>query len=196
METSPSPPSSTFDTAYWASLSPALLAAASHTSEEDRLLAAQALAAQGVPVDVQIVVWGWDPWKVMSLRQAYGYTWVPALGQPNLQAAPGASGPGITPYNPSQPWPGSIKVSLSVADYPAFAPPAPPPAPATLPAGATLENGYVVNVGPLVSGNIYSVGQGDNTPAGFKATTPEGILQKVGPSGPFGFIWYVDVAQS
>src|ERR1041385_2776639 len=73
---------------------------------------AKALIQKGFIIDVPIMVWGWDPFKVMSLRIQYGYSSVPdALGVSR------------------------IKVSTDPADFPPFDPPAPTPAPLTAPVG-------------------------------------------------------------
>jgi hypothetical protein len=121
----------TFDTAYWAHQPPAVAALAKlsidypNTVAGGRTSTAIALATQGYTIDNAIDVWGWDPYQVMSLRQQYGYTWVPSLFQPPVQIAPGLSEAGLTPYNPNAPPAGSITVSLALSAYPPFNPPAP-----------------------------------------------------------------------
>ena len=80
------------------------------TSESQRQALASSLASQGYKIDVPIMVWGWDAAKVTALRQGYGYTWVPAMGQAPIQVAPGLNEPGLTAYNPNNPPPGSILV--------------------------------------------------------------------------------------
>jgi hypothetical protein len=167
---------SIFDAAYWNAQPPPVEALQNIAGETQRQAAAQALAQNGQIIDLAIMVWGWEPWKVMTLRQSYGYTWVPNIVQPNVTAAPGVTGPNIVPYNPADPPPGSIKVSTNLADYPPYTPPAQPPAPpATLPAGAFLTpDGYVAIIGLTSGGGIYPALAGDNVPDGHTVTAPGG----------------------
>lgn len=99
-----------FDDAYWAKQPPAVQQLREIDDMAERTQLAWALTAQGYSIDVPIMVWGWDAGKVTQLRQSYGYTWVPSGGQQPITAAPGLSGPGITPYDPAHPPVGSIKV--------------------------------------------------------------------------------------
>lgn len=69
-----------------------------------------ALAQQGLPVDVPIMVWGWDPWTTMSMRVSYGYTWVPSALQQPIAVAPGLAVPGLAAYDPNNPPSGSLTV--------------------------------------------------------------------------------------
>ena len=68
------------------------------------------LAGQGYQIDVPVMVWGWDAAKTTALRASAGYTWVPSALQNPVSAAPGITGPGITPYDPNHPPPGSMLV--------------------------------------------------------------------------------------
>jgi hypothetical protein len=61
------------------------------------------------------MVYGYDPYKMMEMRKVAGYTWVPSLGQPNINILPGLTMAGVTPYDPSNPPAGSIKVSTDFA---------------------------------------------------------------------------------
>jgi hypothetical protein len=189
----------TFDTAYWNSQPSAVASLQTIPGEGQRETAAQALAQQGQIIDVPIMVWGWDPWKVMLLRQAFGYTWVPSMLQPNVTAAPGGMPPfGEAPYDPNNPPAGSIKVSTNIADYPPSAPPSPPPAPpATLPSDAfTTTGGYIAAIGPTSGGGIYVVLAGDNVPDGEIVTAPDGhqYMRHQGAL-PFGtFNWYTIIS--
>jgi hypothetical protein len=186
---------SIFDTAYWNAQSPAVASLQAIAAEGQRETAAQALALQGLIIDVPIMVWGWDPWKVMLLRQAYGYTWVPSMLQPNLAAAPGGMpGFGQSPYDPDHPPAGSIEVSANLADYPPYAPPIPPPPPpAALPADSFLTpGGYIAAIGSTGGGGIYAVLAGDNVPDGEIVTAPDGhqYMRHQKPL-PFGMCnWY------
>ncbi len=98
------------DDAYWNAQPPAVQQLREMTSESQRQALASTLASQGYKIDVPIMVWGWDAAKVTTLRQGYGYTWVPAMGQAPIQVAPGLNEPGLTAYNPNNPPPGSILV--------------------------------------------------------------------------------------
>lgn len=81
------------------------------TDENQRVQLATELQQQGYSIDVPIMVWGWDPSITTSMRESYGYTWVPAMGQSPIQMAPGLSGVGqLTAYDPNNPPPGSIIV--------------------------------------------------------------------------------------
>jgi hypothetical protein len=138
------------------------------------------LAIKGFKIDVPIMLWGWDPYKVMKLRIDYGYTWVPNALQPPVGAAPGLTGPGIIPYDPNNPPGGAIKVSLDLKDYPPFD----PPAPATPPPGvsfAPLDPVGVQSVGRL----YYSV-PGDQYVDGEKFIDPRGTFLKHVTIMPFG----------
>ncbi len=115
-----------FDTAYWNS-QPAPVRALENmppaidgpgvTESTDRYGVALALAKQGFTIDVPITVWGWDPYATMTLRQQYGYTWVPSALQSPVYVPPGVNVPGQAGYNPAAPPPGSIKVDNVATDY-------------------------------------------------------------------------------
>jgi hypothetical protein len=154
-----------FDNAYWASQPPQVTALNSISDFTQRSTEALTLAQQGFTIDVPIMVWDWDPYLVMLQRENYGFTWVPSMLQSNVSIAPGVTQPGTVPYNPNNPPAGSIKVSLSLADYPPFATPAPTPVPtpatslvgintgagfyaAVLPAAASLTNGQIYTGDP------------------------------------------------
>ncbi len=122
------PTESLFNVAYWAAQPLALQAAGNNPFSYTQ---AQILLSQNLPVDNVIMVWGWSPYKVMMLRLYDGYLWVPNAGQPNVSVAPNLTVPGLASYNASNPPIGAISVSLNLADYPSFVPPAPPPKPVT-----------------------------------------------------------------
>ena len=165
-----------FDKAYWASQPPELEALPAIADLGQRTTRAAALAAQGFSVDVPIMVWGWDPYLVMTMRTNYGYTWVPSALQPNISVAPGVTQPGAVAYDPTHPPPGSIKVSTNIADYPPLTPPAPVPQLAT--------DGDPV--GPLSVGTLYLSVVGDNYPDGAKFTDSRGTFLKHVTITPFG----------
>jgi len=98
-----------FDDAYWAGQPPAVQALRGMTDENQRMVLADQLQQQGYSIDVPVMVWQWDPSVTTSMRQSFGYTWIPALGQAPIQMAPGLGGFGVG-YDPNNPPPGSIIV--------------------------------------------------------------------------------------
>jgi len=98
------------DDAYWAKQPAAVQQLREIDDSEQRLVVGTQLARQGYNIDVPIMIWGWDAGKVTAMRQSLGYTWVPSALQQPVGAAPGLTGPGITPYDPLHPPPGSILV--------------------------------------------------------------------------------------
>jgi hypothetical protein len=108
------------------------------TQAQVNTLVNQCLAA-GILIDEEIDFWGWDPWTVMSDRLMQGILWVPA----GLGNATGTSV--ITPGEFSGPQPpGTIKVSITASDYPAW----PVTAPATT---------VPTSVGPQIVGPYYEL---------------------------------------
>jgi hypothetical protein len=104
-------PTLAFDNAYWASQPAPVQALRTMQSPEERADYAQQLASEGYLIDVPIMVWGWDPSIVTSMRQAAGYTWVPSAGQNPVEVAPGLGAVGnLAAYDPNNPPPGSIIV--------------------------------------------------------------------------------------
>ncbi len=140
-----------FNKVYWLSQPPEVRALEVNTTPDQdiRMSRGVELAIKGFKIDVPIMLWGWDPYKVMRLRMDFGYTWVPNALQPPLGAAPGLTGPGITPYDPAHPPGGAIKVSIDPKDYPPFD----PPAPAVKPPGVQFSEGSPVGVQSV--GNLY-----------------------------------------
>ena len=98
------------DDAYWSQQPAAVQQLRYMPKESDRQKLAEQLAGQGYSIDVPVMVWGWDAGETMSLRQSYGYTWVPSANNAPIQEAPGIQMPGLTAYNPNNPPPGSILV--------------------------------------------------------------------------------------
>lgn len=132
------------DDIYKASKDPRVIALLQITDVNQREAQAQSLDAAGLVIDREIDIWGWDPVKVMAIRAADGYPWVPNAFQANLQDPFNLLGGDHTDM--SKPWPRSIKVSLDSSDYPSVAV-APPPLPATRPVGALIGNGiYAANL--------------------------------------------------
>lgn len=152
-------PQAIFDSAYWKSKPPAVQALKPNGDGSDKSALAQDLALKGEIIDVPIMVWGWDPYIVMTLRRDLGFTWVPSALQNPVQVVPGLNFPGLPSYDPSNPPKGSIKVSADPADFPPFIPP-PPPAP--LPDPKIL-------VGIHAFGSLYN-----STQAGF--AVPDGTV--------------------
>jgi hypothetical protein len=98
------------DDAYWAKQPPAVQQLREIESEPQRYQLASQLASEGYSIDVPIMVWGWDAGLTTQLRESDGYTWVPSALQQPISEAPGINEPGLTPYNPANPPPGSILV--------------------------------------------------------------------------------------
>jgi len=165
-----------FDKAYWASEPPELQALPAIADLGQRTTRAAALATQGFIVDVPIMVWGWDPYLVMTMRENYGYTWVPSALQTNISVAPGVTQPGAVAYDPTHPPAGSIKVSTNIADYPPLTPP--PASPLVASDGDP--------VGPLSIGTLYLSVVGDTSPDGTKFTDSRGTFLKHVTITPFG----------
>lgn len=166
-----------FDQAYWASQPPEIQALPGIADPDQRAAQAATLATDGFTIDVPIMVWGWDAYLVMSMRAQMGYTWVPSALQPPVTISPGLAQPGVIPYDPSNPPPGSIKVSTNIADYPPYTPPA-QPTPQT-PAGSDP-------VGLQSIGKIYLSVPGETYQNGATFTDSRGTFQKHVVVTPFG----------
>jgi hypothetical protein len=106
----PQDPVQSFNDAYWAKQPPAVQQLRTINDQGQRTLMATQLASQGYKIDVPIMEWGWDPSQVTSLRQSYGYTWVPSALQNPIAVAPGLSEPGMQSYDPNNAPAGSIAV--------------------------------------------------------------------------------------
>ena len=165
-----------FDQAYWASQPPEVQALKSITDPGQRATEAAELATDGFTIDVPIMVWGWDPYLVMTMRAQAGYTWVPSALQPPVSIAPGVMLPGVVPYDPLHPPDGSIRVSVNIADYPPFTPPQP-----VSPAPAPTDP-----VGLQSVGNLYLSVPGDSYPNGATFTDSRGTFEKHIVVTPFG----------
>ena len=165
-----------FDQAYWASQPPEIQALQQIGDQNQRAAQAAQLATNGFTIDIPIMVWAWDPFLMMTLREQFGYTWVPSALQPAVTIAPGTAQAKVAPYDPLHPPPGSIKVSTNVADFPPFiAPPQPVlPTPPSDP------------VGPQSIGTIYLSVAGDTYPNGAVFTDTRGTFQKYMVVTPFG----------
>lgn len=103
------------DDAYWNAQPAAVQQLREIRNPEQRQELAGQLASEGYTIDNAVMVWGWDAGQTMAERQADGYTWVPAANQAAVMAAPGITGPGITPYDPNHPPVGSIAVPGAAA---------------------------------------------------------------------------------
>jgi hypothetical protein len=170
-----------FDQAYWASQPPEIQALQQISDPNQRAAQAATLATSGFIIDVPIMVWGWDPYLVMTMREQMGYAWVPSALQPPIAIAPGNTELGVAPYNPADPPPGSIKVSTNIADYPPYAPAQPAATGPTVPADP---------VGVQTIGNIYTSVPGEDYPNGATYTDNRGTFQKVVIVTPFGRVSY------
>ncbi|MGP0075316.1 MAG: hypothetical protein ACLPWF_25670 [Bryobacteraceae bacterium] len=100
-----------FDNAYWAEQPAAVQALRTMQNPDQRAALASQLANEGYSIDVPIMVWGWDPSIVTSMREADGYTWVPSALQNPVEDAPGLPAMGtLAAYNSKNPPAGSIGV--------------------------------------------------------------------------------------
>jgi len=156
MPNSPTPTQQqTFNAAYLASQPPEIAALLALPDDSEQNIAARAgraaiLARRGFLIDAPIMAFGWDPFLCMEQRLAAGLIWVPSalqpgLGMPGQYSEPGLDTPGTLGPYPTIPPPGSIKVSINLADYPPFNP---PPAPIPVPPNQSP-------IGPLAVGDIY-----------------------------------------
>ena len=107
---SPQDTEQSFDDAYWANQPAQVQQLRNIGDTGERTLMATQLASEGYKIDVPIMAWGWDPSQVTSLRQSYGYTWVPSALQNPVAVAPGINNPGVQSYDPNNPPAGSITV--------------------------------------------------------------------------------------
>jgi hypothetical protein len=100
-----------FDNNYWEQQPAAVQPLRTMQDQDQREALATQLANEGYSIDVPIMVWGWDPSTVTSMRQAEGYTWVPSALQAPVDVAPGLPSMGtLAAYNPNNPPAGSIAV--------------------------------------------------------------------------------------
>lgn len=99
-----------FDNKYWASQPKEVQALRNIDDQGQRSILAAQLAASGFKIDTPIMVWGWDPAKVTSLRHSLGYSWVPTAFQNPIAEAPGVDDHGSQPYDPTNPPAGSLAV--------------------------------------------------------------------------------------
>lgn len=137
------------DDAYWLHQPPAVQQLRDIQDPGQLATTAAELAKQGYTIDVRIMVDRMDPVCTMGIRQVEGYTWVPSALQPPIYLPPGLTFPGLTPYDPDNPPPGSIKVSTNIADYPPAIAPAPVPSNTNLPkVGVCFSNNTICAVGP------------------------------------------------
>ena len=178
-------PVADFNQIYWSHQPPEIQQLRTLSDSNLLLSRAMQLAAIGFLVDVPIMIWGWDPLKVMQMRQSYGYTWVPSAMMPPVQMAPGVSMPGATPYDPSAPPAGAIRVSTDPSDYPPFCP--------LLPPGPVNE----VVVGCPILGMpkmFYALGAATTWPDGTTATDPRGTFRLHRVRGPMAdSVWFEQV---
>jgi hypothetical protein len=111
----PVPAGPTEGDAYWAMQPPEVQKLRDIPDEAGRTLAAQILANQGFVIDPWIMVYGYDPYRMMRMREMSGFTWVPSWNQPNIASLPGCALSGMTPYDPSNPPAGSVRVTTEFA---------------------------------------------------------------------------------
>lgn len=94
---------------------------------------------------------------VMTVRKNNGFTWVPSWGQQSLPSMPGDAFPGLTPYDPANPPPGSILVTDDPDKFPHYGPmpPAPPAPKNQIGEKFTLSDGRVVVLPTIYVGDVY-----------------------------------------
>lgn len=97
---------------------------------------ALAFSQQGFKIDVYIMLMRMDPYIIMRQRQDLGFSSVPAVGEMPVTLPPSLGGPTNA---------GSIKVSVNLADYPAYPEPQVP----------TPTNPTRSPIGPLLTGKTY-----------------------------------------
>jgi hypothetical protein len=101
-----------FDNAYWASQPAAVQVLRTLQNPEQRSAYAERLASQGYKIDVPIMVWGWDPSLVNTMRQSDGYSPAPSADQSPVEIATGFGVlSALAAWNPNNPPAGSIAVS-------------------------------------------------------------------------------------
>lgn len=101
--------------AYWAMQPKEVQVLRTILDENERGEVGLQLAKQGFSIDPHIMIYGLDPYMTMKIRQDEGYTWIPALGQGGNMNRPGFNFPGMLPYDPFNPPPGSVKVTIDFA---------------------------------------------------------------------------------
>jgi len=155
----------------------------------DLAVVGEDLAKKGYKIDAEIMIYGNNPWSTMLSRQRYGYTWYPSLFQEPIRMTPGNSAPSVPSYDPLNPPPGSIKITLDPADYPSVVPPViQPPTPMTAKPNFSIP--------PTPSGTYYTIAgdtSGDGTKYEGRGELGEPVLKfrKVVKYGPFGgWAWW------
>ena len=157
---------------YWAS-QPEAVQVLQNLPDEKKSAVAEELAKAGYKIDIPIMVWSWDAYKVMKMRKDYGYTWVPSALMPNIAIAPGLIMSGAVPYDPNSPPSGSIKVSTEAKDYPS----------AVKPPETKVDKSPV---GQQSIGNLYLTTVGDTLPVDTIVAEDRGKFVKRVKAGPFG----------
>jgi hypothetical protein len=109
----PTPLPTSVDT-YWA-MQPPAVRVLRDMAPDARADKAQELLQQGYIIDYPIMVEGWGPLKTMLARHNAGYTWVPSFMQTVTQVIPGMTFPGVPTYDPNNPPPRSIPVTVDFA---------------------------------------------------------------------------------
>lgn len=163
-----------FNDAYWKSFPPEI-DNLRFARPEERESIAKTLSSR-IIIDAPIMVWGWDPFLTMTMREWYGYTWVPSAFQPQVAVAPGLWVPGVPSYDPLNIPPGAVRVSTDPADYPPFRPPKPAPTPAPDPNSSPV--GGPVNPLSTGVGSYWFSTRGEDRPADDEHTDSRGTFKK------------------
>lgn len=172
-----------FNAAYWAHQAPEVAGLMNIPDETARIGRAVELATKGFVIDLPVMGWGWDPYIVMAMRKATGYTWVPSLLQAPILVTPGNHMLTLPDYDPQSPPAGSIRVSVDLADYPAYVAPIP-----AKPADSNAQS----PVGDHNVANLYFVKPWDTNPDGATVTDARGKFKKhiMNPGSMFQSQWY------
>ena len=171
---------------YWAHQPPEIQNLQGISDPNQLQSRAMQLAPMGFTIDVPIMIWGWDPLKVMQMRQSYGYTWVPSALMPPVEMAPGVTVPGAITYDPANPPAGAIKVSTDPADYLPFNPPL-PPAPVT-----EVVVGYPILGMPKM---FYALGAATTWPDGTVTSDQRGTFRLHRVRGPMAdCVWFEQIS--
>lgn len=149
---------------YWAAQPAEVQVLRTISDLGERFQKGMELAKAGYTIDRAIMI---DqemlPEDVMRVRVNNGFRWVPAADQSNIPTMPGADLPGLPPYDPTKPPPGSIHVPFVASDYAhgPTKPLVPLPHPAKKPVvgeGFQTEAGMVFLPGPGLDQNLASEG--------------------------------------
>ena len=153
--------------------------------DAQRYVQAKLLAEKGYQIDAECMIYKMEPAIIMGIRMNQDFTWIPHDpwgSQSYLPTMPGADLPGLPPYDPKNPPPGSIRVSYDAADYP-LAPDlvkAPPPPMPTTVIGVSMGGPlYAAGPGAFDANNKFKYANGDSVTEGghtYVAVVAQGLM--------------------